>query len=266
MTRLFLSLALVAAGAVTVTAQSLTAPDDPAAAPAVAVADSTTAPAVEPLHNTPTDSYRDERNFIRHGNTMANDSNWHRALEYYQKALHVNAGSIVGRYNRAVALQHLASSDNNLRQQAMQQLAELLPDARKHNPAVARDAFYNLGNMAYNDEDYAKSIERYKQALRLNPGNNLTRQNLRLAQLKQQQQQQDKDKDKDKQEQEQQQQQNQQEQQNQEQQQQEQQQQQQPMTQSAEQILQAMQNKENATRRKQKEPAQPGLRTTDKPW
>ena len=98
--------------------------------------------------------------------------------------------------------------------------------------------------MAYNDQDYGKSIERYKQALRINPDNNRTRQNLRLAQLKKQEQDQNKDKDKQDQ----------------------QQQQQQPMTQNAEQILQAMQNKENATRRKQKEPAQPGRRTTDKPW
>lgn len=39
------------------------------------------------------------------------------------------------------------------------------------------------------------------------------------------------------------------------------------MTQSAEQLLQAMQNKENATRRKteQREP-QAGRRSTDKPW
>ena len=262
MTRLFLSLALVAAGAVTVTAQSLTAPDDPAAAPAVAVADSTTAPAVEPLHNTPTDSYRDERNFIRHGNTMANDSNWHRALEYYQKALHVNAGSIVGRYNRAVALQHLASSDNNLRQQAMQQLAELLPDARKHNPAVARDAFYNLGNMAYNDRDYSGAIANYEASLRIDPDNYNARYNLRLAQL--QQQNQDQNQDQQEQEQEQQQQQ-----QPQQQQQQQQQQPQPDMTQSAQQILQSMQNKENQTRQRvqeEEEQAQPSRRQPRKPW
>ena len=258
MTRLFLSLALVAAGAVTVTAQSLTAPDDPAAAPAVAVADSTTAPAVEPLHNTPTDSYRDERNFIRHGNTMANDSNWHRALEYYQKALHVNAGSIVGRYNRAVALQHLASSDNNLRQQAMQQLAELLPDARKHNPAVARDAFYNLGNMAYNDRDYSGAIANYEASLRIDPDNYNARYNLRLAQLQQQNQDQNQD-----------QQEQQQQQQPQQQQQQQQQQPQPDMTQSAQQILQSMQNKENQTRQRvqeEEEQAQPSRRQPRKPW
>lgn len=39
------------------------------------------------------------------------------------------------------------------------------------------------------------------------------------------------------------------------------------MTQSAEQLLQTMQNKENATRRKtNRQQPQPGRRTTDKPW
>lgn len=212
-----------------------------------------------------------ERNTIRQGNEYFEKGNYAKALEAYETALRLNTTSQVATYNKALALLNMASEDtkgseNDPRMQAMQLFEQVGAACAKTDSSLAEKAFYNLGNMAYNDEDYAKSIERYKQALRLNPDNNLTRQNLRLAQLKQQQQQQDKDKDKDKQEQEQQQQQNQQEQQNQEQQQQEQQQQQQPMTQSAEQILQAMQNKENATRRKQKEPAQPGRRTTDKPW
>jgi tetratricopeptide (TPR) repeat protein len=210
-----------------------------------------------------------ERNTIRQGNEYFEKGNYAKALEAYETALRLNTTSQVATYNKALALLNMASEDtkgseNDPRMQAMQLFEQVGAACAKTDSPLAEKAFYNLGNMAYNDEDYAKSIERYKQALRLNPGNNLTRQNLRLAQLKQQQQQQDKDKQE--QEQEQQQQQNQQEQQNQEQQQQEQQQQQQPMTQSAEQILQAMQNKENATRRKQKEPAQPGLRTTDKPW
>ena len=194
-----------------------------------------------------------ERNTIRQGNEYFEKGNYAKALEAYETALRLNTTSQVATYNKALALLNMASEDtkgseNDPRMQAMQLFEQVGAACAKTDSPLAEKAFYNLGNMAYNDEDYAKSIERYKQALRLNPGNNLTRQNLRLAQLKQQQQQ------------------NQQEQQNQEQQQQEQQQQQQPMTQSAEQILQAMQNKENATRRKQKEPAQPGLRTTDKPW
>ena len=198
-----------------------------------------------------------ERNTIRQGNEYFEKGNYAKALEAYETALRLNTTSQVATYNKALALLNMASEDtkgseNDPRMQAMQLFEQVGAACAKTDSPLAEKAFYNLGNMAYNDEDYAKSIERYKQALRLNPGNNLTRQNLRLAQLKQQQQQQDKEKDKDKQEQEQEQQQ--------------QQKQQQPMTQSAEQILQAMQNKENATRRKQKEPAQPGLRTTDKPW
>ena len=199
-----------------------------------------------------------ERNTIRQGNEYFEKGNYAKALEAYETALRLNTTSQVATYNKALALLNMASEDtkgseNDPRMQAMQLFEQVGAACAKTDSSLAEKAFYNLGNMAYNDEDYAKSIERYKQALRLNPDNNLTRLE-------------DKDKDKDKQEQEQQQQQNQQEQQNQEQQQQEQQQQQQPMTQSAEQILQAMQNKENATRRKQKEPAQPGRRTTDKPW
>ncbi len=212
-----------------------------------------------------------ERNTIRQGNEYFEKGNYAKALEAYETALRLNTTSQVATYNKALALLNMASEDtkgseNDPRIQAMQLFEQVGAACAKTDSPLAEKAFYNLGNMAYNDEDYAKSIERYKQALRLNPGNNLTRQNLRLAQLKQQQQQQDKDKDKDKQEQEQQQQQQQQNQQEQQNQEQQQQQQQQPMTQSAEQILQAMQNKENATRRKQKEPAQPGRRTTDKPW
>ena len=164
-----------------------------------------------------------------------------------------------------MALQHLASSDNNLRQQAMQQLAELLPDARKHNPAVARDAFYNLGNMAYNDRDYSGAIANYEASLRIDPDNYNARYNLRLAQLQQQNQ----DQNQDQQEQEQEQEQEQQQQQQPQQQQQQQQQPQPDMTQSAQQILQSMQNKENQTRQRvqeEEEQAQPSRRQPRKPW
>jgi tetratricopeptide (TPR) repeat protein len=53
------------------------------------------------------------------------------------------------------------------------------------NPAnVARLAqvFHNLGNISMQGKDYAKSIEAYKQSLRLNPTDDETRYNLALAQ------------------------------------------------------------------------------------
>ena len=199
------------------------------------------------------------RNTIREGNEYYDKGNFAKALESYEVALQLDPSSQIATYNKALALLNMAGEDtkgseNDPRQQAAQLLEQVGNACMASDSTLAEKAFYNLGNMAYNDQDYGKSIERYKQALRINPDNNRTRQNLRLAQLKKQEQ--DQNKDKDKQDQQQQQQQEYQ----------QQQQQQQPMTQNAEQILQAMQNKENATRRKQKEPAQPGRRTTDKPW
>ena len=211
------------------------------------------------------------RNTIREGNEYYDKGNFAKALESYEVALQLDPSSQIATYNKALALLNMAGEDtkgseNDPRQQAAQLLEQVGNACMASDSTLAEKAFYNLGNMAYNDQDYGKSIERYKQALRINPDNNRTRQNLRLAQLKKQEQDQNKDKDKQDQQQQQQQEQQQQQQQQQQEQQQQQQQQQQPMTQNAEQILQAMQNKENATRRKQKEPAQPGRRTTAKPW
>ena len=197
---------------------------------------------------------KEERNAVRKGNSYYEQGNFAKALENYEVALKLNPGSNVAAYDKALALLNMApdvpkDSVNRPRQEAMELFERVGNNCLHTDSTLAEKAFYNLGNMAYNDEDYARSIERYKQALRINPDNNRTRQNLRLAQLKQQQQQNQDKQDQDKQNQ-----------------QQQQQQQQQPMTQSAEQILQAMQNKENATRRKQKEPVQPGRYSTDKPW
>lgn len=213
---------------------------------------------------------KEERNAVRKGNSYYEQGNFAKALENYEVALKLNPGSNVAAYDKALALLNMApdvpkDSVNRPRQEAMELFERVGNSCLHTDSTLAEKAFYNLGNMAYNDEDYARSIERYKQALRINPDNNRTRQNLRMAQLKQKEQQNQDKQDQDKQDQDKQDQQQQQ-QQEQEQQQQQQQQQQQPMTQSAEQILQAMQNKENATRRKQKEPVQPGRYSTDKPW
>ncbi len=235
-----------------------------------------TAPAVkESKYNTPSQSYKAERNAIRRGNKLFENEKYHEALEEYDKAIEVNGGSIRGRYNKAVALLQLQSDDNkgtanDPRVQAAQLLETLVADAKLYDAEIAEKALYNLGNMAFNDEKYDQSIELYKAALRLEPDNLATRENLRLAQLKKQEQE-NQDQNQDKQEQDKQQQQQEQQQQQQEQQEQQQQEQQQPqpqtMTQSAQQILQSMQNKENQTRKKVKEQEpQAGRPQTDKPW
>ena len=66
--------------------------------------------------------------------------------------------------------------------------------------SVAEKAFYNLGNLAFNQQQYQQSIEHYKNALRRDPSDDKARENLRLAQkrLEQQNQDQNQDQNKDK--------------------------------------------------------------------
>lgn len=243
------------------------APGSVAVGSADSVAQAPAAP--QARHMSLTEDWRAERNAIREGNKYAADSNWHKALQCYDNALKENGASIRARYNKAVALSHLGSGDNagtenDPRVQAAALFAQVAQDARENNPEIARKALYNMGNLAYGDEKYDQAIKCYESSLRIDPSQYNARYNLRLAQLKQQQQQQQQDQNQDQQDQQQQQQQQQQEQQ----QQQQQQQQPEPMTQSAEQILQAMQNQENATRRRvqEDEPQQGRRGQPDKPW
>ena len=267
--------AILLCGCITANAQGLSMPDENIPAPVDATPEE---PAQtqekESRYNTPSQSYKDERNAIRCGNRLFENEKYHEALEAYEKALEVNKGSIRGRYNKAVTLLQLQSDDNKGTQNDPRVLAgqlfeEIIADAREYDPEIAEKTFYNLGNMAFNDEQYDRSIAMYKNSLRINPDNLATRENLRLAQLKKQEQEQQEQNQDEQQQEQQKQEQHQQEQQNQEQQKQveQQQQQQQPMTQSAQQILQSMQNKENQTRKKVKEQEpQAGRRQSDRPW
>ena len=205
-------------------------------------------------------STKRERNFVREGNELYAQGNYHEALAKYELALALNPTSPYALYNKACALIQLASDDNKGTQNDPRKAAAEIFGQIATNPDVpklAEYANYNLGNMAYNDQEYDKAISYYKAALRLNPNNRKARQNLLLAIQR-------KDQKQDPPQQQQQQQDQQQDQQQQEQQQQEQQ-QQPPMSQNSEQILQSVQNKENATRQRERRPVQ-GRPTTDKPW
>lgn len=273
--------AIILLAAASVSAQNLAMPQQDPAATAEPQAEGNEAPKKEQQqlfdpskseYNTPSKSYKAERNDIRRGNKLYEEKKYHEALKEYGKALEVNAGSIRARYNSALTMLQFQSDDtknteNDARKQALNLFQSLIPDALQYDRPIAQRSYYNLGNIAYNDEQYDQAIEAYKAALRLNPDDMAAKENLRLAQLKKQEQEQNQDQNQDQQDQQQQQQQQQQQEQNQDQQQQQQQQQQQPMTQSAQQILQSMQNKENQTRKKVKEQEQPaGRPQTDTPW
>lgn len=141
-------------------------------------------------------STKRERNLIREGNGYYNDKNFSEAEKAYRKALEVNEASELAAYNLAVSLiRQSGNADPNSGNNPMQEATSILNDLAKgaNDARLAELAFYNLGNVAFNQEQYQQSIDMYKGALRRNPDNDKARQNLRLAQLKLQQQQQDKD-------------------------------------------------------------------------
>ena len=249
-------------------------------------------------------STKRERNSIKEGNELYAKQRYAESEVAYKKALEENPDNPTAQFNLASAYlkqrgEDLSNKGDSLIRTADAMLAKIAQSPEGH---LAEGAAYDRGNVAYKGEDYAAAIEPYKNALRRNTENNQARENLRLAQLKKQeqeqqnqdqnqdqdknqdqdqnqdqkqdqkqnqdqQQQQEKEEDKDKQEQ------NQQNKQDQQQQQQQEQKQQQGglSDASAQQILKAMEDKENGTRQKvelmkQGEEKRANRRTTDKPW
>ena len=211
-------------------------------------------------------STKAERNLIRKGNKEFADSNYIAAARLYNDAIAAAPGSEPARFNATNALSRYVlqkdekerDSTMNVAKQAYENLLEFGKDK-----SIREKAAYNLGNLAFHAGNYKESIEYYKAALRLNPDNFTTRENLLVALIKDQnddQQDQDQDQNQDQQDQEQQQDQQQQKEQ------QQQEQQQQEMSANAEQILQTMQNRENQTREETNKQPAPAQRTTDKPW
>ena len=139
-------------------------------------------------------STKKERNLITKGNALYNEGRYQEAMKQYKLALDVNPSSVVGKYNMGLSELRIGSNAGDTTETAkkmlesgvkyMQQVANM----GSSRPDLASRANYNLGNVAFNSQDYGSAINYYKQALRLNQNDNNARRNLRIAQLKQQQQ------------------------------------------------------------------------------
>lgn len=145
-------------------------------------------------------STRKERNHIRAGNKLYEEKRFAEAEVEYRKALEQNAMSEKAMYNLAVSLLRQAgnaapNNENNPIAEAQSILTDLAKTAG--DDAISERSFYNLGNMAFNQQQYDQAINMYKGALRKNPDNDKARENLRLAQLKKQEQEQNQDQNKD---------------------------------------------------------------------
>lgn len=128
-------------------------------------------------------STKHERNFIREGNKMYSEKRYADAEKAYQKALQENESSLIAKFNLATTYLRQANvndtTKNGLLDQSMNMLNEVAATA---DNALASKAYYDLGNIYYNQKNYAASVEYYKNALRKNPDDNKARENLRLAQ------------------------------------------------------------------------------------
>lgn len=148
------------------------------------------------------ESVRKERRAIMFGNKLYHEGKYADAVADYEKALKANGMSSVAVFNLGLSNLQLASQKGDSTKIAqfkqkgtsyLQSLAGLAPV----RPDIASMASYNLGNFSFNSDDTQGAVQLYKQALRLNPLDNNARRNLRIAQLKQQQNQQDNKDNKD---------------------------------------------------------------------
>ena len=135
-----------------------------------------------------------ERDYIRKGNRLFNDSVFVDAEVNYRKALEANPKSTVSMYNLGNTLSQ---------QQKFQDAMEQYVSASKIEKDKMKLAhiYHNMGVIFQAGKDYAKAVDAYKMSLRNNPTDHETRYNLALAQkmLKDQQnQKQDQNKDKQK--------------------------------------------------------------------
>jgi len=133
-----------------------------------------------------------ERDYIRKGNRLFNDSVFVDAEVNYRKALEANPKSTVSMYNLGNTLSQ---------QQKFQDAMEQYVSASKIEKDKMKLAhiYHNMGVIFQAGKDYAKAVDAYKMSLRNNPTDHETRYNLALAQkmLKDQQNQQNQDQKQD---------------------------------------------------------------------
>ena len=135
---------------------------------------------------------KQERNLIREGNKLYNAKRFAEAEVAYRKALEALPSSEIAQFNLAASLlRQSGSSDPNNGNSPVATTTQILQNlaSNGNDRMLSSKSFYNLGNLAFNSQDYGKSIEMYKNALRKNPDDDKARENLRLAQLKQKEQQ-----------------------------------------------------------------------------
>jgi len=139
-----------------------------------------------------------ERKNVREGNKLYETEKFTEAEIAYRKSLEVNPRSFEGTYNLGNALYKQKKFPEAAEQyQLLAGQGEKMIETPEGKARLA-EIYHNVGNIGMQSKEYAKSVEAYKQSLRLNPKDDETRYNLALAQklLHDQQNQQNEDQDK----------------------------------------------------------------------
>ena len=124
-----------------------------------------------------------DRDYLRSGNKLYNDSLFIKAEVDYRKALEINPKSTDAMFNLANAL--LMQQKGKEAMEQYQSVSKIEKDKDK-----LAQIYHNMGVILQSSKQYPQCIEAYKEALRNNPKDDETRYNLALAQklLKDQQQ------------------------------------------------------------------------------
>ena len=138
---------------------------------------------------------QNERKVIRDGIRAYEEGDFSEAEVQFRKAENINQESYVAEFNTGAALYGQEKFEETVKQ--YQSLLDQTDDKDK-----TAQIWHNIGNSLLEAQQYAPSIEAYKNSLRKNPDDDDTRYNLAYAKQKlkeqqeQQQQQQDQNQDK----------------------------------------------------------------------
>ena len=110
---------------------------------------------------------------ITNGNDLYSQGYYQTAIYEYKKAELQAPTSAVPNYNSANAYQQL----NNI-EAVIYQTQEVI---KKGQIQVSADAWYNLANAFYEDQQWEAAIEAYKESLRISPGDQDAKHNLEIV-------------------------------------------------------------------------------------
>lgn len=118
---------------------------------------------------------QEERGYVRKGNQKYIEGKYEEAEKEYHKALDINNNLTEGVFNLGDAAYQ--KKDYEQAEKQFETAAMLAKDNR-----LKAKAYHNLGNTYLDAAQYDKSVEAYKNALRLNPDDMDTKYNLAYAQ------------------------------------------------------------------------------------